>query len=53
MIDALMPVLFMNDFDTDRTFFDRFTTSNEASMPELLGAIRHSITTTQPTKEGR
>ena len=35
MIDALMPVLFMNDFDTDRTFFDRFTPSNEASVPEL------------------
>ena len=27
MIDALMPVLFMQDFDTDRTFFDRFTPS--------------------------
>ena len=35
MIDALVPVLFMNDFDTDRTFFDRFTPSNEAGVPEL------------------
>ena len=25
MIDALQPVLFMHDFDTDRVFFDRFT----------------------------
>ena len=35
MIDALVPVLFMNDFDTDRTFFDKFTPSNEAALPEL------------------
>lgn len=27
MIDALQPVLFMNGFDGDRVFFDRFTTS--------------------------
>ncbi len=27
MIDALQPVLFMQDFDTDRTFFDKFTPS--------------------------
>ena len=40
MIDALMPVLFMNDFDTDRTFFDKFTPSNEAAAPgiQLLSA---------------
>lgn len=35
MIDALMPVLFMNDFDTDRTFFDRFTPSTEAVELEI------------------
>ena len=35
MIDALMPVLFMNDFDTDRTFFDRFTPSTEVTIPEV------------------
>ncbi len=28
MIDALQPVLFMNGFDGDRVFFDRFTTSS-------------------------
>lgn len=40
MIDALVPVLFMNDFDTDRTFFDRFTPSNDAalSIPPLKAA---------------
>ena len=27
MIDALQPVLFLQDFDPDRTFFDKFTTS--------------------------
>lgn len=27
MIDALSPVLFMLDFDPDRTFFDKFTAS--------------------------
>ena len=35
MIDALMPVLFMNDFDTDRTFFDKFTPSNESGAAEI------------------
>ena len=35
MIDALVPVLFMNDFDTDRTFFDRFTPSNEDAKLEV------------------
>ncbi len=35
MIDALMPVLFMNDFDADRTFFDRFTPANETATPEM------------------
>jgi propane monooxygenase reductase subunit len=27
MIDALQPVLFMQDFDPERTFFDKFTPS--------------------------
>jgi propane monooxygenase reductase subunit len=31
MIDALQPVLFMNGFETERVFFDRFTTSSSAS----------------------
>ncbi|WP_096785452.1 NADH:ubiquinone reductase (Na(+)-transporting) subunit F [Rhodobacter sp. CZR27] len=31
MIDALQPVLFMLDFDSDRIFFDRFTTTSGAS----------------------
>lgn len=31
MIDALQPVLFMLDFDTDRIFFDRFTTTSGSS----------------------
>ncbi|TPI69522.1 2Fe-2S iron-sulfur cluster binding domain-containing protein [Mesorhizobium sp. B3-1-3] len=30
MIDALQPVLFMNGFETERIFFDRFTTSSNA-----------------------
>ena len=30
MIDALQPVLFMNGFETERIFFDRFTTSASA-----------------------
>jgi len=31
MIDALQPVLFMNGFESERVFFDRFTTSTSAS----------------------
>ena len=31
MIDALQPVLFMQDFDPDRTFFDKFTPSTAPS----------------------
>lgn len=31
MIDALSPVLFMEDFDPDRIFFDRFTPSTGSS----------------------
>lgn len=31
MIDALQPVLFMNGFETERIFFDRFTTSSNAT----------------------
>lgn len=31
MIDALQPVLFMQDFDPDRIFFDRFTPSTGSS----------------------
>lgn len=31
MIDALSPVLFMQDFDPDRIFFDRFTPSSGSS----------------------
>ena len=31
MIDALQPVLFMNGFESERVFFDRFTTSSGAS----------------------
>lgn len=31
MIDALTPVLFMNDFDTDRIFYDRFTPTSSSS----------------------
>ncbi len=33
MIDALSPVLFMQDFDPDRIFFDRFTPSSGSSIP--------------------
>ena len=31
MIDALQPVLFMNGFESERVFFDRFTTSSGAT----------------------
>ena len=31
MIDALQPVLFMNGFESERVFFDRFTTSSGAA----------------------
>lgn len=31
MIDALQPVLFMNGFENERIFFDRFTTSSSAA----------------------
>ena len=31
MIDALQPVLFMNGFESERVFFDRFTTSTGAA----------------------
>jgi propane monooxygenase reductase subunit len=31
MIDALQPVLFMNGFETERIFFDKFTTSAGAT----------------------
>jgi propane monooxygenase reductase subunit len=31
MIDALQPILFMQDFDPDRIFFDRFTPSTGSS----------------------
>lgn len=31
MIDALTPVLFMQDFDTDRIFYDKFTTTSGSS----------------------
>jgi len=31
MIDALTPVLFMHDFDTDRIFFDKFTPASGSS----------------------
>ena len=31
MIDALQPVLFMNGFESERVFFDRFTTSTGAT----------------------
>ena len=31
MIDALQPVLFMNGFESERVYFDRFTTSSGAS----------------------
>ena len=29
MIDALTPVLFMHDFDTDRIFYDKFTITSK------------------------
>lgn len=31
MIDALTPVLFMNDFETERIFFDKFTPTSGSS----------------------
>ncbi len=31
MIDALQPVLFMNGFESERIFFDKFTTSSGGS----------------------
>lgn len=31
MIDALNPVLFMNDFESERIFFDKFTPSSDSS----------------------
>ena len=31
MIDALQPVLFMNGFETERIFFDKFTPSSGSS----------------------
>jgi propane monooxygenase reductase subunit len=31
MIDALTPVLFMHDFDTDRIFYDKFTPTSGSS----------------------
>ncbi|MBP0582842.1 2Fe-2S iron-sulfur cluster binding domain-containing protein [Labrys sp. LIt4] len=33
MIDALQPVLFMNGFESEHVFFDRFTTSSGATSP--------------------
>ncbi len=33
MIDALQPVLFMNGFENERVFFDRFTTSSSVPVP--------------------
>ena len=39
MIDALLPVLFMNGFESERIFFDRFTTSSGAA-PVTDGAAR-------------
>lgn len=32
MIDALQPVLFMNGFEAERIFFDKFTTSSSATL---------------------
>ena len=32
MIDALNPVLFMNDFELERIFFDKFTPSSGSSV---------------------
>ncbi|MQT14810.1 NADH:ubiquinone reductase (Na(+)-transporting) subunit F [Segnochrobactrum spirostomi] len=34
MIDALQPVLFMNGFDVERVFFDRFTTTTSVASAE-------------------
>ncbi|TIO02381.1 MAG: CDP-6-deoxy-delta-3,4-glucoseen reductase, partial [Mesorhizobium sp.] len=31
MIDALQPVLFMNGFEVERIFFDRFTTTSSGA----------------------
>lgn len=36
MIDALQPVLFMNGFDAERVFFDRFTTSTAPAEEPAL-----------------
>jgi propane monooxygenase reductase subunit len=33
MIDALQPVLFMNGFESERIFFDKFTTSSGGGTP--------------------
>ncbi|CAG4909677.1 unnamed protein product [Acidocella sp. C78] len=33
MIDALQPVLFLNGFENERVFFDRFTTSSSVPVP--------------------
>ena len=33
MIDALSPVLFMQDFDPDRIYFDKFTPSTGMTTP--------------------
>lgn len=33
MIDALQPVLFMNGFESERIFFDKFTTSSGGGQP--------------------
>lgn len=38
MIDALQPVLFMNGFDTERVFFDRFTTTTSETPAEPVRA---------------
>ena len=42
MIDALQPVLFMNGFEPERIFFDRFTTSSGAVVGPLTAADLHS-----------
>ena len=40
MVDALMPVLFMHDFDGDRTFVDRFTVAKQADeLQQTLEAV--------------
>ncbi|MDZ7713067.1 MAG: 2Fe-2S iron-sulfur cluster binding domain-containing protein [Rhodovibrio sp.] len=38
MIDALAPVLFMQDFDPERIFFDKFTPSAVSSEPATVSA---------------